>query len=229
MKRLLLFITLAVSFSLFFWPSAKASPDFAKIIDFAIFEKTDEVDVIISMNRLVKPATRFSGEYNCLTLDFDRTHVDEDLLHRAFAGRALQLAYLTVIEDAKRSSRVRFYIRQDFLASVRYAGNDVVVRLAEKSGFAGRDKNDTKTLLNPQEDNYSPAVISLHDAPFQPVVEELAAQAGIEIKLVGSLPETFSLELETTSPVEALHGIAQLCNLRFYREGKIWFMSGAGI
>ena len=59
------------------------------------------------------------------------------------------------------------------------------------------------------------------------LLEELAAQAGIEIRLVAPLPEVFSLELETASPVEALHGIAQLYNLRFYREGKVWFMSGA--
>ncbi len=227
MRRILLLAVFVFVLPFFLWPVAEAKHDFAGITDFAVFEKTDEVDVIISMTRLTRPATRFSGEHNCLTLDFAQTQIDAELLQRAFAGRAIKLAYLTTTDGVKRGSRVRFYIRPDFLASVRYAGNDVIVRLTEKASFANRDKNETKTLLNPQEGSYSPAVISLHDAPFQPVIEELAAQAGIEIRLVAPLPEVFSLELETASPVEALHGIAQLYNLRFYREGKVWFMSGA--
>jgi hypothetical protein len=83
-----------------------------------------------------------------------------------------------------------------------------------------------KVLLNPFESNYSPAVISLQDAPFEPAVRELAGQAGIDLKFAGSLPESFSVELEAVSPLEALKSIAEICRLRFFHDGKVWVMAG---
>ncbi len=226
MKRLIYLFYFCVLLTAVSWRLARASSELPELISVKLNENRAGTDLVLTFNRMVRPATRFSGQANCLTLDFSGTSITDDLCERAFAGRDLKLGWIAVSPLRENLVRARLYLKPHCLAAVRYSGQNIIVRLTEKTQINPRQNNENRNLLNPQEDKNSPAVISLQEAPFKPAVEELAVQAGIELELSGKLPETFSLEFEASSPVEALQAIADVCNLRFYREGKIWFMAG---
>ncbi len=226
MKRLIYLFYFCVLLTAISWRLASASSELPELLSVRLHENKSGTDLIFTFNRMVKPTTKFSGQANCLTLDFAETSISEKLPEKAFAGRDLKLGWLADSPLKENLVRARLYIQPHCLAAVRYSGQDVIVRLTEKTQAKPAQNGESRNLLNPHEDKNSPAVISLQEAPFRPAVEELAAQAGIELKLSGTLPESFSLELEASSPVEALQAIADVCNLRFYREGKIWFMAG---
>ncbi len=209
------------------WRLANAGSAKQQLKSISIVESEGYSDLVMSMDKIVKPVSRFSGQKNCLTLDFPATEVSPEIAGKALAGRGIKLAYLDKGSAEDGLTRLRLYIKSDCLAAVRFAENNVIVRLTEKSGMFEAEEAGSKVLLNPQESSYSPAVVSLLDAPFEPAVRELAGQAGIELKLSGSLPESFSLELEAVSPLEALKSIADVCKLRFFRDGKTWVMGGA--
>ena len=82
------------------------------------------------------------------------------------------------------------------------------------------------SLMNPMENNNSQIVVSLEEAPFKSVVSEIAAQAVIDIAFKGKLPETFSINLQSEDPFNALCSIAIKTGVNFYRDGKTWFMEG---
>jgi len=226
MKRLIYLFYFCVLLTAVSWRLASASSELPELLTVRLNENRSGTDLVFSFNRMVRPATRFSGQANCLTLDFAGSSISEQLSDKAFAGRDLKLGWLASSSLKENLVRARLYIQPHCLAAVRYSGQDVIVRLTEKTQAQPDSDNDSRNLLNPHEDKNSPAVISLQEAPFRPAVEELAVQAGIELKLSGTLPESFSLEFEASSPVEALQAIADVCNLRFYREGKVWFMAG---
>ncbi len=227
MKRTIYFFYFCILLSATTWRLANAGSAKHQLKNVFVVESEGSSDLVMSMDKIVKPISRFSGTKNCLTLDFPATEVSPEIAGKALAGRDIKLAYLDEGDSEDGFARLRIYIKSDCLAAVRFADNKVIVRLTEKSGMSGEEAGDSKVLLNPQESNYSPAVISLQDAPFEPAVQELAGQAGIELRFAGPLPELFSLELEAASPLEALKGIADVCKLRFFRDGKTWVMSGA--
>ncbi|HMM59447.1 MAG TPA: hypothetical protein PKC25_04860 [Candidatus Rifleibacterium sp.] len=226
MKRLIYLFYFCVLLTAVSWRLASASSDLPELQSVRLHEASVGTDLVFSFNRMVRPATRFSGQENCLTLDFADASIAEQLAEKAFAGRDLKLGWLASLPPRENLVRARLYIQPHCLAAVRYSGENVIVRLTEKTQVKSDENSDDRKLLNPHEDKNSPAVVSLQEAPFRPAVEELASQAGIELRLSGNLPEAFSLELEASSPVEALQAIADVCNLRFYREGKVWFMAG---
>lgn len=207
------------------WRLAGASSKVPQLNSAIINEKAGETDIVLSLNHLVKPSILLAGKENCLILDFPDTLLAENLYRKALVSRDLKLGYLVRAETDIVKTRVRLFIRPECLASIRYSNHDVIIRLAEKIGMNGHVEND-KVLLNPQENRNSPAVISLQDAPFRPALLELASHAGIDLQFAGRTPENFSLELEASSPLEALQGIADVCSLRFYRDGKVWYMAG---
>jgi len=226
MKRLIYLFYFCVLLTAVSWRLASASSQLPELLTVRLDENRSGTDLVFSFNRMIRPTTRFSGQTNCLTLDFADASIAEQLSDKAFAGRDLKLGWLASSPLKENLVRARLYIQPHCLAAVRYAGQNVIVRLTEKTQTQPESNSDSRNLLNPHEDKNSPAVISLQEAPFRPAVEELAVQAGIELKLSGTLPESFSLEFEASSPVEALQAIADVCNLRFYREGKVWFMAG---
>lgn len=226
MKRLIYLFYFCVLLTAVSWRLASASSQLPELLTVRLDENRYETDLIFSFNRMVRPATKFLGQTNCLTLDFANVSIAAQLSDKAFAGRDLKLGWLANSSLKENLVRARLYIQPHCLAAVRYTGQDVIVRLTERTQAEPDADSDSRNLLNPHEDKNSPAVISLQEAPFRPAVEELAAQAGIELKLSGKMPESFSLEFEASSPVEALQAIADVCNLRFYREGKVWFMAG---
>lgn len=226
MKRLIYLFYFCILLTAISWRLASASSELPELLSVRLHENKSGTDLVFTFNRMVKPATKFSGQANCLTLDFAEASISDTLPEKAFAGRDLKLGWLADSPLKENLVRARLYIQPHCLAAVRYSGQDVIVRLTEKIQTKPDRNGESRNLLNPQEDKNSPAVISLQEAPFKPAVEELAIQAGIELKLSGKLPESFSLECEASSPVEALQAIAEVCNLRFYREGKIWFMAG---
>lgn len=227
MKRMIYVLYLCILLSAFSWRLANAGSARQQIKSISIVEAEGTSDLIVLMNKIATPISKFSGQKNCLTLDFPATEVSPEITGKSVAGRDVKLAYVDNGNAESGFARLRVYIRPDCLAAVRFSENCVIVRLTEKSGMFEPEAVNSKVLLNPQESNYSPAVVSLQEAPFEPAVRELAGQAGIELRLSGTLPESFSLELESVSPLEALKSIAEVCRLKFFRDGKAWVMSGA--
>ena len=227
MKRAIYLVYFCILLTALSWRLANAGPAQNRIEKISFSEAENNTDIVISMDNLVKPQARYIGANNCLTLDFPGTVVAPELTGNTFAGRDIKLAYLKEGVADGDLSRMRFYLKPHCLASLRFYDKGVIVRLSEKSVMLRPGNAESKLLLDPKESGYSPAVISLQDAPLEPVLRELAGQAGIDLTIAGKLPETFSLELEAASPFEALKTIAEVCRLRFVREGKTWILSGA--
>jgi len=225
-RRIYLFY-LIVLLSAMFWRLANAG-DSRKMPDLlSINEQVGETEVTICLHAADRPAVSFSGDDKCLVLDYQKVLTGWALAQKAYASRDLRLGYVTELHGRPGTARVRLYIRQGCLASLRYRGNDVVVRIAEKTSLSANAPITPGVLLSPNEDKYSPAVVSLHDAPLWPVVKELAELAGVEVESSGSLPERFSAELQAASPLDALKELAARLNLELVRRGQNWLISAS--
>lgn len=221
------------------WRVTRAYPALSEIKDVNISESEDQTLISIDLTKPTKAVPFLKSSENCLILDFDKTIMSSDLKTKAFASRDVKLAYMSVLDnsiDAFKTSkpknnkkvRAKFFIKPDCLPSVKYLGNKVFLKLAVKETTL-KPSEPENTLLHPREKKYAPVVISLENAPFQPVVSEIATQAGMELNFSGKLPETFTIELQSEDPFDALCTIAEKTNMKFYRDGKNWFMEGEKI
>ncbi|EKD83798.1 MAG: hypothetical protein ACD_39C00444G0004, partial [uncultured bacterium] len=204
------------------WRLVNAGSESNGIADLRIEEHAADTEIIISLNAAERPAASFSGDNWCLVLDFRNAQVNANHVEKAYASRDLRLGYITVLKQKPGDARVRLYIRPGCLASLRYRDRDVIVRIAEKTALSVQTSIEPGFLLSPAEEKYAPAVISLHEAPLWPVINELATLAGVEVERSGSLPEKFSAELQAASPLEALKELAAKCDLELLRRGQIW-------
>lgn len=204
------------------WRLASAGSGLSGISDIAVEEGENETGIVVSLTDKNRPVASFSGEDKCLTLDFKGVAIAESLIDKAFAGRDLRLGYVTDLPQGNGTARVRLYLRSGCLASIRYRGCDVIVRIAEKTAMSAPVLIEPDFLLSPAEEKYAPVVISLHDAQLLPVINELADTAGLQIEISGKLPEKFTLEIQSDSPVEAIKRIAQACDLDLFRRGPVW-------
>ncbi len=207
------------------WRLANAGSSFSGISGIEVDERATDTEIVISMTHINRPAASFSGEDRCLVLDFKDIAAAGQLTEKAYAGRDLRLGYLTALPQKPDTTRVRLYLRAGCLASIRYSGNDVIVRIAEKAAMAVPATIEPGFLLSPAAEKYAPVVISLHDAPLLPVINELAEVSGLQIEIAGSLPARFTLEVQSDNPVDAMKQIAQACDLELFRRGQVWHIS----
>lgn len=216
---------LVVLFSALTWRLVNADSGVPRLTAFSINERKGFTDLLLSMNKLQKPIAVFSGTDNSLSLDFNGVLINKNLVEKAFSGRDFRLAYFVENSKEDKISRVRLFPQPGCLATVRYQQDDVLVRLSAPKSLSIRKLRKNRSLINPQEEKNSPAVISLQNAPLVPAVTELATKAGIEVKFGDALPETFSLEVDAPTPFEAIKSLAKSCNLSFRREGKFWLLT----
>jgi len=204
------------------WRLASAGSGFSGIYNIAVEELAGETGIVVSLTQVNRPVVSFSGEDKCLVLDFKNVSVKEKLVDTAFTSRDLRLGYITTLSQKPDRARIRLYLKPGCLASIRYSGSNVIVRLAEKKAMAASATIEPGFLLSPAEEKYAPVVISLHDAPLLPVITELADIAGLQIELTGILPERFTLEAQSDSPLDAIKSISQACDLELIRRGQAW-------
>lgn len=48
----------------------------------------------------------------------------------------------------------------------------------------------------------------------------------MDLNFAGSIPENLTIELQSEDPFDALCTIAEKTNMKFYRDGKNWFLEG---
>jgi len=207
------------------WRLASAGSGLSGITSIDVHERENETEVVVALTGVYRPAVSFSGEDRCLVLDFKDVAIAGELTEKAYASRDLRLGYITTLPQKPDTVRVRLYLRAGCLASIRYANNDVMIRIAEKSAMAVPASIEPGFLLSPAEEKYAPVVISLHEAPLLPVINELADISGLQIEIAGTIPERFTLEAQSDSPIEAMKRIAQTCDLELFRRGQVWHIS----
>lgn len=223
-RRIYMFYFFVLLFALS-WRLVSAGSSFCRVENFKIEEHASETEIVVSLNSENRPAAQFLSDSRCLILDFNNTLVAGHLAEKAFAGRDIRLGYVTRSLQKNDSARIRLYIRSGCLASLRYNGTEVIVRVAGKTSLSAPATVEAGLLLSPAEEKYAPAVISLHDAPLLPVINELAALAGIQVELYGDLPDHFSTETQADNPLDALKSIAQSCGLDMARRGQVWHIA----
>jgi hypothetical protein len=207
------------------WRLVSADSRFSGISGIAVEELDGETGIVFSLTHVNRPAVSYSGEDKCLVLDFKDASVADKLVDKAFSGRDLRLGYVTTLPQNHGNARVRLYLRPGCLASIRYSGSDVIVRIAEKTAMAATATVEPGLLLSPAEEKYAPVVISLHDAQLLPVITELAEIAGLQIEISGNLPARFTLEAQSDSPIDAMRNIARACDLDLIRRGQVCHIS----
>lgn len=207
------------------WRFAYAAPVPAKMLAFSIKENAEVTDLLIKLNTSQRPLLVLSAVENSLTLDFSNTTVDNSLLAKAFTGNRLRLAYFVDNKNARKMARVKLFAQPGCLPVVKYRQNDVIIRLSAKTPAVNKKKTAMRHLINPFDEKNAPVAISLQEAPLAPAVLELAAKAGLDIKFALGLPETFSLEIDAPTPLEAIRAIADTSGLTFRRQGKYWLLA----
>lgn len=238
--RFIYMLYMMILFSAISWRVTRASSSFCEIKAVNISELVGQTIVTIDLTKSAKAIPYRKNKESCIVLDFDDTVMSSVLTQRAYASRDIKLAYLTATENAitvdskkdkaKKSKHVKakFFFKDGFLPSVKFADNQVILKLTEKELKSKTDSDGkvSNQLVHPAESKYSPVVVSIEDAPFLPVVTEIASQAGIDLCFGGKLPEKFSIELQSNDPFEALCSIAEKANLKFFRDGFTWRMEG---
>lgn len=219
------------------WRVTRASSSFSEINNVEIDESGENTFVTIKLTKPAKAIPQMKNNDNCFVLDFEQTVLSEKLPQKAFAGKNIKLAYFSSVKPeekinagkkkspANKCVRAKFFIDENCLPSVKFKDKSVLLKLSSK-GKGRNPEIPSNSLLHPKESKYSPVVLSLEDAPFLPIVTELAIQAGMDLKFKGNIPETLSVELQSEDAFDALCTIAMKNNLRFFREGKIWYMDG---
>ncbi len=218
------------------WRVTRAYPSLSEIKDINISETENQTLVTINLTKQTKIVPYLKSGEKCIVLDFDKTIIPEDLKTKAFASRDVKLGYVSSINNAKTNNdskkvspkrvRAKFFFKSDCLPSVKYSDNKVDLKFTVKENLAKNEHFQSNSLMEPNEKKYSPVVVSLEDAPFVPVVSEIASQAGMDLEFKGKVPEYFSMELQSEDPFQAICSIAVKTNMKFYREGKTWYMEG---
>ena len=219
------------------WRVTRAYPSLSEIQDINITETDNQTLINIALSKTAKVVPYLKSSENCIILEFDKSTIAESMKTKAFASRDLKLGYLSVVSPAKSSEKqskpisnkkvkAKFFFKQDCLPSVKYLENKVVLKLSVKENMNKHNLQPSNSLMHPSENKFSPVVISLENAPFKPVVSEIAAQAGMDLHFKGEFPETFSIELQSEDPFNAICSIAVKTNTNFYRDGKTWYMEG---
>lgn len=226
-----------ILFSAISWRVTKAYPSLSELKEVNIAESENQTMVTINLSKPTKVVPYLKGTENCIVLEFDKAVISENLKKKAFASRDIKLAYLSIANNEpnkdkniktkpNKKVKAKFFFKPDCLPSVKYSKDEVALKLSVKDNLAKALQKPSNTLLHPSEEKYAPVVISLEDAPFKPVVSEIASQAGMDLKFKGNLPETFSIELQSEDPFEAICAIAVKTKMKFYRDGKIWYLEG---
>ncbi len=226
-----------ILFSAISWRVTRAYPSLSELKEVNIAESENQTMVTINLSKPTKVVPYLKGTENCIVLEFDKAIISDKLIKKAFASRDIKLAYLSVANNEtnkdknakiKQNKKVKakFFFKPECLPSVKYLKDKVALKLSVKDNLAKASQQPSNTLLHPNEEKYAPVVISLEDAPFKPVVSEIATQAGMDLQFKGKLPETFSIELQSEDPFEAICAIAVKTKMKFYRDGKIWYLEG---
>ncbi len=226
-----------ILFSAISWRVTRAYPTLSEINKVDIKESANQTLVTINLSKPTKVIPYLKGIENCLVLEFDKSIISETLKTKAFASRDIKLGYITSLNNCSKNNKnpkdkaikkvkAKFFFKPDCIPSVKYLNDKVTLKLSVKENLAKAPQQPSNSLLLPTEEKYAPVVISLEDAPFKPVVSEIAAQAGMDIHFKGKTPETFSIELESEDPFNAICSIAVKTNMKFYRDGKTWYLEG---
>ncbi len=238
MKKKYIFVIFSII--LFFavsLPVTKAYSSISEIKTFSLSE-SDKLSVIsIDVSKQTKVTPYFQSKENCMILEFSDSIISNKLENNAIAGRDIKLAYIRPeVSLCKKNNRnekkviAKIFLKKEILPSVKKSNNKVIVKLCYKE----KETNNKKvsypklhnTLLHPNEEKYTPVCINIEGASFKSVTSKLASQAGIELRFKGNFPETFSINLQSENPFNALEFIADKTNTKFYRENKIWYMEG---
>lgn len=230
-------IYLFILLSALSWRVTKAYPSLTEIKNIDISEADSLTLVTINLSKPTKVVPFLKKIDNCIILEFDKAYMSENLKSKAFSGRDIKLAYLSALnktssktKDSKpqniKKVRAKFFIKPDCLPTVKYSDNKVTLKLSVKDNLSKITDEPYHSLMKPTDNNNSPIVISLEKAPFKSVVAEIASQAGMNIEFKGKVPETFSIDLQSKDPFNALCSIAVETGMNFYKDGKIWIMEG---
>lgn len=219
------------------WRVTKAYPSLTEIKDVNIIESDNQTLINIDLSKAAKVVPYLKGSENCFILEFDKSTISESLKTKAFASRDVKLGYLSLISDEKNTNKnskpisqkkvkAKFFLKPECIPSIKYLENKVVLKLSVKENL-NKPHQPSNSLMHPSENKFAPVVLSLENAPFKPVVSEIAAQAGMDLHFKGNFPETFSIELQSEDPFNAICSIAVKTNVNFYRDGKTWYMEGS--
>ena len=230
---------LMILFSAISWRVTRAYPTLSEIKEVNISEADTQTLVTINLSKPTKVVPYLKGTENCIVLEFDKAVISDDMKKKAFASRDIKIGYVSVSNDEKSNNKgnegkikqnkkvkAKFFFKPDCLPSVKYSKDQVALKLSVKDSLAKASQPLSNSLMHPGEEKYAPVVISLEDAPFLPVVKEIATQAGMDLQFKGKMPETFSIELQSEDPFEAICSIAVKTKMKFYRDGKIWYLEG---
>jgi hypothetical protein len=222
MKRVIYLIYFMILISAIFYRTVKADSTAVnkKIINKITVNKVKNgTEVVIGLNGKIRPESVFYPKENSVVLDFSDTKALKDL-PEAFVAENLKLGCLT---SSDNKTRVKLYSKEGSRMSLVYSGNDVIVRIKSNSKTT---QMKSGLLVHPSEKKFSQAILSLNDSLFEPLVKELANEAEIDLRLGDDVPERISANFETSTPFEALRNIAYENNLKFYRDGTVWYLSG---
>ncbi len=226
---------LIILFSAISWRVTRAYPTLSEIKEVNITELDHQTMVTINLSKSTKVVPYLKSSENCIVLEFDKATISDNLKKKAFTSRDIKLGYISTANNNKETNekpknkktvKAKFFFKSDCLPSVKYSSDKVALKLSVKDSLAKNTQQPTNTLLHPGEQKYAPVVISIEDAPFKPVVSEIANQAGMDLQFKGEIPETFSIELQSEDPFEAICSIAVKTKMKFYRDGKIWYLEG---
>ena len=219
------------------WRVTRAYPSLSEIKDINIIESENQTLINIDLSKAAKVVPYLKGSENCFILEFDKSTITESLKTKAFASRDVKLGYLSLVSEEKnvnksskpvinKKVKAKFFLKPECIPSIKYLDNKVVLKLSVKENL-NKPNQPSNSLMHPSENKFAPVVLSLENAPFKPVVSEIAAQAGMDLHFKGNFPETFSIELQSEDPFNAICSIAVKTNSNFYRDGKIWYLEGS--
>jgi len=186
-----------------------------------------QTEILVKTNCKVEPVIEIEKENSAVRIDFIGLKASSELLKEALSGKFVSLGYLFSYSGKAPVTGLRVFPRNGGLKSVRPGKEGYRIIFSEVKEIAGIRHRSSETLFSPKEERFSPVSLSLQEVPSLPLMLELAAKAGIDLRFSQDIPETISINLEAASPIDALKAIAAEIGGRIEQNGKFWWIYGA--
>ncbi|NLM16459.1 MAG: hypothetical protein GX221_01935 [Candidatus Riflebacteria bacterium] len=225
-KRLLVFSLFFFSFALFTKfksMHAYSKRPFLAAVEMKASAGITELFFKVNNYQNIEPVVLYNNISNAGVISFPGLYASADLKEKPYASEELKLFYISPQQHS--NTDVKVFMREGTRGIFQPVEGGFSLRIV-KSSLRSQGKSNIKLPENPGVAKNRPASVKISSQPLLPVILKLASEAGVSVKFKGKIPENFTAEIAADSPIKAIDEICDALSLKFYREGKTWFIEG---
>ncbi len=187
-------------------------------------EQADSVIFIRNNKASVFPRFYFDEVESLWIFSFPKNTFSMGNHAAALSGGNVKIAFL---DSDGESDCLKVVVKDLVEPLIEIFSNELRIRLrkinTKEKKFYRVSKN---TLIKPDQKKFESINLRLHEGVSEDLLNELAANAGIKLKLEKLPRKKFPLEIKASSAQEALKALAKKAGMKIQISGSTWTMVG---